>query len=172
MTYLIFRGRWNLDCQQQQPDSTRGDRARRSQGRHGDLKQFFLGGWVDIWLLYGYYMVNNGNIWLIYFGINHNIFGDSMGWHIGILWDYMGGSWGWTANYKWGCPSMGVSQNRWFMIGTSIYKWMIGGYLYFRKPPYISKTKCRFFWFCFHAMCDHLCFPWLLPTWSCCRVYG
>ena len=32
---------------------------------------------------------------------------------------------------------MGVPKNGWFTMETIIYKWMISGYPYFRKPPYI-----------------------------------
>ena len=34
--------------------------------------------------------------------------------------------------------SMGVPQARWmiYFMENPSYKWMIGGYLYFRKPPY------------------------------------
>ena len=33
---------------------------------------------------------------------------------------------------------MGVPQNRWFLMENTIYKWMIWGYPYFRKPPYVQ----------------------------------
>lgn len=39
--------------------------------------------------------------------------------------------------HKWGTPIAG-----WFIMenhGKSIYKWMIWGYTYFRKPPYTTE---------------------------------
>ena len=35
--------------------------------------------------------------------------------------------------------TLGVPQNGWLPYGKILSKWMIGGYPYFRKPPYTSK---------------------------------
>ena len=36
----------------------------------------------------------------------------------------------------------GGSQNGWFIMENPIYKWMIWGYPYFRKPPYTIAYRC------------------------------
>ena len=40
-----------------------------------------------------------------------------------------------------GSMAMKIPQNRWFMSWKVLLKWMIWGYLYFRKPPYLYMLK-------------------------------
>ena len=40
----------------------------------------------------------------------------------------------------WRFPKMNVSKNGWFIIKIP-FKWMIGGYPYFRKPPYHEESR-------------------------------
>ena len=44
----------------------------------------------------------------------------------------------------WAFPKIVVPQNGWFIM-ENLLKWMIWGYHYFRKPPYLETKKIRRF---------------------------
>ena len=57
-------------------------------------------------------------------------------WKIGTYW-FNGDSLFHLGITIWWFPKMGVPPNRWFLRENPNLKWMIWGYSYFRKRPYI-----------------------------------